>query len=243
MTEKTTTSRDALLERLSLVLVRPAYAGNVGAVARVMANFGVRRGILVAPRCDINSLEARQYATGPSAVTLATLQPVKTLRDSLVGATSVIGLTRRTGQLRKPSLTIADVASHLKAGPVTIVFGPEESGLSDEDIQSCTDILTLDVSETMPSLNLSHAVAVVLARIFEELSSEKVSDAAAPAPVSADEFLALFARLTAELGRLQRDGKISNAERMARILSQSLSRARLDETELAAWHGFISLLS
>ena len=116
--------RNALLGRLSVALVRTAYPGNVGAAARVMTNFGVRRGTLVSPRCDINSVEARQYATGPSALTLATMNTVKSLSDCSAGYSSVIALTRRTGQLRKPSVSLSEIPQKLQSGQVLLVFGP-----------------------------------------------------------------------------------------------------------------------
>lgn len=243
MSHKHQDQRAELLSRLSLALVRPAFAGNVGAVSRVMTNFGVRRGILVSPRCDINSIEARQFATGPSAVTLATMLPVKSLKDCIDGAISVVGMTRRTGHLRKPSLTISGLVSRLQQGAVIIVFGPEESGLSDDEIHQCTDILSLDVSDAMPSLNLSHAVAVVLSRVFDQAAIPLNEEPEVRAPIQADELLALFARFSEALTKLEASGKISNAERYSRILSQSLSRTQLDSTELSAWHGLIALLS
>jgi TrmH family RNA methyltransferase len=233
--------RNALLGRLSVALVRTAYPGNIGAAARVMTNFGVRRGTLVSPRCDSNSVEARQYATGPSALTLATMNTVKSLVDCSAGYSSVIALTRRTGQLRKPSVSLSEIPQKLQSGQVLLVFGPEEDGLSDAEIKQCTDVLTLDVSPMMPSLNLSHAVAVVLSHTYDRLKA--VTSEPAPASVvDATELLSLFGSLEANLKRLQSAGKLANAERLSRLLSQTLSRAQLDEHELAAWHGFLSLL-
>lgn len=241
MSDSSLKFREDALSRLTVVLARPAFAGNVGAVARVMANFGVKRGYLVAPRCDINSVEARQYATGSSAVTLATMNVVKSLRDSLISSNTVIAVTRRTGQMRKPSLSLSDVASRLASGNVTLVFGPEETGLSDDDVHACTDILTLNVSDEMQSLNLSHAVAVVLSRVFDSLSSDGVVTSSNV--ISASEFAALSERLVRELVKLQDSGRLSNGERLARILSQSLARARLDASELSSWHGLLGVLS
>ena len=253
----TDANRTNILERLTVVLSRPAYAGNVGAVARVLANFGVRRCILVAPRCDINSLEARQYATGHSSVVLATMETVKNLSDTLSEANIVIAVTRRTGQMRQPTITIHDIAGRLRAGKVTLVFGPEESGLTDEDVQLCTNILTLDVSPTMASLNLSHAVAVVLSHVFSQLSAVPTETSEAnlgrvvenlPADsnnnvILAHEFQNLCRRLQDALRHSEASGRVANADRLARILSQTLAKANLDGSELAAWHGLISVIT
>jgi len=166
MTHRSTESRIELLSRLTVVLTRPSFAGNIGATARVMASFDVRRGILVSPRCDVNSLEARQYATGSSAVTLATMATVQSLREALVGAKTAVAMTRRTGNMRQPIISFDTLSERLAQGNLCLVFGPEESGLTDDDVALCSDILTLDVSEQMKSLNLSHAVAVTLSQIY-----------------------------------------------------------------------------
>ena len=265
----TESSRTHILQRLTVVLSSPAYAGNVGAVARVMANFGVRRGILVAPRCDVNSLEARQYATGSSSIILATMNSVKNLSEALTDANTVIAFTRRTGQMRQPTIALQDIAGRLQLGKVTLVFGPEESGLTDEDVLLCSNVLTLDVSEAMPSVNLSHAVAVVLSHVFKQLSAGS-ADAAASAgttvsamdstnlttnlatnlsaessfnAILADDFHNLSRRLREALLHSEAAGRVSNAERLARILSQTLARSNLDSSELAAWHGLISAIN
>ena len=253
----TQSSHAKLLERLTVVLSRPAHAGNVGAVARVMANFGVRRGLLVAPRCDVNSLEARQYATGNSAIVLATMNSVKNLSEALRDANTVIAFTRRTGQMRQPTIALQDVVGRLLVGKVTLVFGPEESGLTDEDVLLCSNVLTLDVSAAMPSVNLSHAVAVVLSHIFKQVSALSVDTAASVAPsestdaptnssfnvILADDFHNLSRRLKEALQHSEAAGRVANAERLARILSQTLVRANLDSSEMAAWHGLISAIN
>lgn len=234
------TGREELLNRLNLVLVRPAFAGNVGAVARVMTNFGVRRGFLVAPRCDTGSVEARQFATGPSAITLATMQTVRTLKEMMTDEISVVALTRRTGQLRKPTLTVQGIVDRLQLGRVAVVFGPEESGLTDEEIRQCSDIITLPVSEAMPSLNLSHAVAIVLGRVFEECATR--SPAQSVDSATATEFLALMNHLKSKLESLEASGEMQNGARLTRILSQALARAQLNATEVTAWHALFSVI-
>ena len=97
--------REELLRNLSVVLARPAFAGNVGSVARAMSNFGVREGKVVAPRCDLNHVEARQFATGPDAVILATMTTEKNLPDAVASCATVIGLTRRASAAARASPT------------------------------------------------------------------------------------------------------------------------------------------
>ena len=144
--------------------------------------------------------------------------------------------------MRKASIGLEDIAQRLQEGRVLLVFGPEEDGLSDVDIKECTDILTLDVSPSMPSLNLSHAVAVVLSRLYFQLNGSNQTLRSAESPVDADALLALFRSFESTLKQLEICGKLINSDRLCRLLSQSISRARLDDHELAAWHGFLSAL-
>jgi tRNA/rRNA methyltransferase len=207
-----------------------------------MANFGVRHGILVAPRCDINSLEARQYATGSSAVTLATMTTVSTLREALVGATTVVAVTRRTGKMRQPSMTFMDVPRRLTEGRVCLVFGPEESGLTDDDVAHCSDILTLDVSQQMPSLNLSHAVAVTLSGVFSHLADAATASIDRSDRSDVASVQLMTERLREALHSLESKGLVSHSEHLSRILSASLRRLRPDASELDAWQSVISAI-
>jgi tRNA/rRNA methyltransferase len=234
-------SRDERLKNLSVVLVRPAFAGNVGSIARVMSNFGVTRAKLVQPRCDISSVEARQFATGPSAVILATMMQENSLKEAISGFPVVIGLTRRVGKMRKPSISLEQIGSLLGAGPVGLIFGPEESGLSDQDLEMCTNILTLDVAEQNPSLNLSHAVAVTLSGVFSSLGSQSAANEALNS-ASIDEINQLTKRFQTLIGSLNDQGLVSSPEHFAEIITRSLKRSRPDHDELQAWHGFVTAI-
>jgi tRNA/rRNA methyltransferase len=231
--------REELLRNLSVVLARPAFAGNVGSVARAMSNFGVREGKVVAPRCDLNHVEARQFATGPAAVILATMTTEKNLPDAVASCATVIGLTRRAGKFRKPTLAIDEISPCLASGKTAIVLGPEESGLTDEDLSVCTHVLTLDVSPVNPSLNLSHAVAVVLSAIYRELGK------GSPAPgrrdlVASSDYQLLSKRLRELVASLEVAGHLSHGEHFAELLARSFQRSRCDSDDMRAWHGFVS---
>jgi tRNA/rRNA methyltransferase len=242
MNQSSNPVRDELLSRLSVVLARPAFAGNIGASARVMANFGVRQGILVAPRCDINSLEARQYATGSSAVTLATLATVGSLREALVGVTTAVAVTRRTGKMRQPTVTYEAISERLAQGRVCLVFGPEESGLTDDDLTYCSDILTLDVSEQMPSMNLSHAVAVTLAGVFSHCTNPVAAGTERRDRPDVANIHGLTERLRDALIALESRGLVVHSDHLARILSANLRRSRPDASEYDAWQSVISAI-
>jgi TrmH family RNA methyltransferase len=242
MTENAYNNRHELLSRLAVVLARPAFAGNLGATARVMANFGVRRGILVSPRCDVNSLEARQYATGSSAVTLATMSRVQSLREALVGAKTAVALTRRTGKMRQPTLTFDGLSERLAQGDVCLVFGPEESGLTEDDVALCSDILTLDVADQMPSLNLSHAVAVTLSQIYSACHKTDTTSVDTTQRPDMTMIHSLTGRMLQAIQALESRGLVTHGEHLSRILSAHIRRSQLDSSELDAWQAVMSAI-
>lgn len=151
--------------RFSVVLVEPQYAGNVGHVARCMLNFGVGELILVnAPPV---SNEMRERAVHAQAVLdnarrYGSLAQVKEEFEHLVGFAARIS-TIDKAHLRM-SETLETVARRLDGmgGRVALVFGREDFGLSNEDVEQCDLLCTIPTSPHYRSMNLSHAVAVAL---------------------------------------------------------------------------------
>lgn len=153
------------LSNCRVVLVRPHYAGNLGATARVMRNFGLSDLVLVAPYCFATDLEARRMAThGLSVLDSARVVPdlgdaladcVYSFATSALTAGVVRGGTIGTAAERMPELFAA-----ASAGPVAIVFGPEPHGLSNEEIGRCHGLVHVPVDPEFSSLNLAQAVAI-----------------------------------------------------------------------------------
>ena len=149
-----------------LVLVRPKEDGNVGAVARLARNFGARRIVLVAPRARVGA-EARRRAMGGLAL-LASADRVPTFDRAVGGADVVVGTTdlslgRSSSYLRR-SVSPERLGEIVRGsvGTVAVVFGPEDNGLSREELARCDLLVHVPARREFPTLNLSHAVAVVL---------------------------------------------------------------------------------
>lgn len=152
---------------ITVVLVRPVVAGNVGAIARLMANFGSSRLVLVSPECDYLGKEASDRAKHAKHL-LAKAKVVKALKD--VRTDMKIGTTCRLGSdynLHRTPLLPHQLASVLpEKKDVAIVFGPEGPGLSNDDLLQCDLTLTIPTTKEYSSMNLSHAVGVVLYAIY-----------------------------------------------------------------------------
>jgi tRNA/rRNA methyltransferase len=162
---------------IHLVLVEPAGPLNVGSVARACANFGLNGLRLVAPRCDPLAEEARRMAVhGLPLLEQAVVFP--TLAAALADCGRVVAASGRKEGEPLPLLPPAEALSWLLEGatPGALVFGREDRGLANGELLQAGRLLQIATAPAYPSLNLSHAVAVVL----HELHGLRHRDPAAP---------------------------------------------------------------
>jgi len=152
--------------RLEVVLVRPKEDGNVGAVARVARNFGADRLVLVAPRASVGA-EARRRSMGGlpllrSAARAPSVAAAVEAADLVVGTTD-LSTGRSTAYLRR-SVSPERLGEVVRAleGTVAILFGPEDNGLSREELARCDLLVHIPARRDFPTLNLSHAAGIVL---------------------------------------------------------------------------------
>ena len=151
---------------LTVVLVEPAGPLNLGSVARLCANFGVEDLRLVAPRCDPGDLDAQRMAVHGDQV-LKRARHFPTLFDALTDCQRVVASCGRIDHgeipLQAPEQVMPWVQQGLEsAAQVALVFGRENRGLSNEELLLSQRVVRLHSSQAYPSLNLSHAVAVML---------------------------------------------------------------------------------
>ncbi len=155
------------LMRCKVVLVRTHYAGNLGSAARVMRNFGLKELVLVEPIAAAESMEAVMMATHGLDI-LKNARRVNTLSEALADCAFVLatsgeigGLTRK-GYWGTPEQKLPALLDALDRAPVAIVFGPEPSGLTVEEIASCHGMIYIPAADDYPSLNLAQSVAICL---------------------------------------------------------------------------------
>ena len=216
------------------------FAGNVGACLRVATNFGLADVRLVTPKCDWQGHEARLYAKGPAFERLKAVRVEDSLQNAIAGCSAVVGFTRRTGELRSATIALGELAGLSSRGVTALVFGREDVGLNASELAFCTHVCTFPTAPEMPSLNLSHAVAVAVSRLYEAKSGENtVAAADAAAAVSMDELQGLldhWQKLIGEVGIL----KGGKPERMMIHLRRLLARATMTKTEQGVLRAFLS---
>src|SRR5215213_10191469 len=135
-----------MLSNARVVLVRPHFAGNLGAVARVMCNFGLQQLTLVAPFADPKAEEARRLAThGEPVLEAATI--VGTLDEAVADCQVVLATSGnaegvyRMHSYGRPEELLPTVVAALPLGQCALVFGPEPSGLGNAEVARCHGLI------------------------------------------------------------------------------------------------------
>lgn len=153
---------DDLLQRIRVVLVETSHPGNIGAAARAMKTMGLTKLSLVKPQ-NYPSAEATARASGADDV-LAQAQVHDTLEEAIADCICVIGSSARSRRLEWSGLTPPESAQRLleqaARGEVALVFGRERTGLSNEELACCQQLVTIDANPAYSSLNLAAAVQV-----------------------------------------------------------------------------------
>lgn len=152
----------AALARLRVVLVETSHPGNIGAAARAMKTMGLQQLVLVRPRL-FPSAEATARASGADDL-LQAARVVDDLGAAIADCGLVFGTTARPRHLEWPVLTPRVAAAWSAAQPtradVAIVFGREQSGLSNEELALCQRAIRIPTAATFSSLNLAQAVQI-----------------------------------------------------------------------------------
>ena len=150
---------------LKIVLVEPAGTINVGSVARLCENFNINELRLVSPKCDYLAKESKKMAVRGIKI-LEEAKIYKDLNSALSDCSRIIATCGRKDHGEIPLFSNKDALRWAlesdREETIAIVFGREDRGLSNEELLKANKVISLNTSENYPSLNLSHAVAIVL---------------------------------------------------------------------------------
>jgi tRNA/rRNA methyltransferase len=182
------------LANCRVVLVRTKIAANIGATARAMRNMGLSDLVLVAPIADPGDRNARQLSTHGEEI-LNRCRIVPELGDAiadclLVAATSARSAGVFRGQTAgMPDEVMPRLVEALASGPTALVFGPEPTGLSNDEVARCHFLVHIPADPTYPALNLAQAVAICLYELRRAWlrHTEQPRDTETPAPFAEQE--------------------------------------------------------
>jgi tRNA/rRNA methyltransferase len=192
------------LQHCRVVLVRTQYPGNLGATARVMHNFGLCDLVLVDPQADIHDRNARQMSTHGEHI-LDQARVVPDLAPALADCVLVIGTSGPEGgmfrrqPLGRPDEILTHALEPLRADQsVALVFGPEPTGLSNDEVTRCHHLIHIPTADEYSSLNLAQAVAVCLYELRKQWLDSSSPAAEEPPATFAEQEL-MFAQLRTAL--------------------------------------------
>ena len=216
---------------LRIVLVRPQYSGNIGAVARAMRNFAVSDLALVNP-ATIHRAQADMMAVHARDI-LDQMHVHTSVQSAIADCGLVIGTTCRPGLYREDAVAPRVLAPHIlstaRNNRVALLFGCEDSGLSNDELRHCHRLITIPTDAAYTSLNVAQAVLLCCYEIFLTAQEDKVDPPKTLAVAERQELMydkLKHALLT--VGFLHKD----NPEHIMFAFRRMLGRAGLEERDV-----------
>jgi len=219
-----------------VVLHEPQDLVNIAHVVRAMKNFDFRDLRLVTPReYDAYRIEGIAHQTHDVVARVARFDR---LDEALADCVHVIGFTARgrtaKRNLQRPREAAAEILAQAGAGPVALLFGREDKGLPNDALDRCHRVVTIPTSPGYPSLNLAHAVVLMLYELAlargDEARPFKTPRRPGGAPATSQDLERLFGEAEAAL-RVVDFFKTRQAEGVMRTVREVIHRTPLDERE------------
>ena len=234
-----------ILSNIRIVLVETSHPGNIGATARAMKNMGLFNLALVKPKIFPSS-EATSRASGADDI-LANAQVYNSLQAALEPCELVLGASARIRHLgwsevgpKKGSELIISAA---KTANVAMVFGRENSGLTNEELELCHHLLHIPTNPAFSSLNVASAVQVLCYEIYSAVIGDQViqSPKAEDRPATSQEFEGFFEHL---LNTLEKTDflQLYKTKRLQQRIRRIFYRAELNRTEVNILRGVLTAI-
>ena len=227
---------------IRIVLVGTTHPGNIGAAARAMKNMGLSDLALVNPRHFPHD-DATARASGATDV-LEGATVVSSLSEALTDCVYVAGASARSRSINWPSMGPRDCAERMilesKQGKVAAVFGPEKSGLNNDDLDLCHTLLTIPTDPGFSSLNLAMAVQVLTyeLRVAGMVDAGPGFESEAPA-ATGEEMENFYVHLQQVLTDIEFFDP-DNPRHLMRRIRRMFIRARPDKNEVNILRGILT---
>ena len=235
-----------ILDDIRIVLVNTSHSGNIGSAARAMKTMGLSKLYLVDPACEIDS-HASALAAGATDV-LGNAVIVDSVADAIADCALTIGTSARSRTLSWPMVEPRECGEKLVGeavnGPVALVFGRENSGLTNEELQLCNYHVCIPANPEYSSLNLAMAVQTLSYEIrMAYLDREQSQYTEEPQPEyprhkELDLFFEHLNKIAVDTQFISQDqpGKVMNK------LRRLFNRARPEAQELNILRGVLSAI-
>jgi len=231
-----------MLDNIRVVLLNTSHPGNIGAVARAMKTMELGTLWLVNPK-QFPHADATARASGADDV-LAHATVCDRLDEALVDCTLVVGVSARYRSLPCPVLTPRECARLVDEaggkGRIAVLFGCEQSGLSNAELDRCHYLVQIPANPVYGSLNLAAAVQVISYEFYvRHIEAHTAVTGNDHDPVSADEMERFYVHLEETLVALEFLDP-DNPRQLMRRLRRLYNRARPDENEINILRGILT---
>ena len=233
------------LSNIYFILVRPQMGENIGSVARAIKNFNIKHLRIVNPRCAWPNQKA--LATSVGAKDILKLTKIYDSVEKSIGDLDIIfASSSRIRKVNKKIISVSNIKTKIKKGrKVGILFGPEASGLTNDEIACADYLVKIPSNEKFSSLNLSHSAIIFCFELFQHFSRKKFkyqpnykSSVAKKSEVN--KFLNFIIMGLDKKGFLQPDHK---RQSMIRNINNIFHRLNLSEQEIRILLGIFSTLN
>ncbi len=232
-----------------VVLVEPQLGENIGAAARAMANFGLRRLRLVKPRQGWPNPKAGVMAAGADSI-LEAAQLFETVEEAIADCNLVLAATARAHDQAKPVIGADEaarlMAPHIANGEtIAILFGRERNGLENDEIALADQIITLPVNPAFASLNLAQAVVIITYEWFKHIFGGALpfTTPVKSKPAAKQQLHAFFAALERELEKVEFFRPEEKRATMRINLHNIFLRMNPTEQDIQTLHGVITAIA
>jgi TrmH family RNA methyltransferase len=235
-----------LLSAVKIVLVETSHPGNIGAVARAMKNMMMDNLCLVNPKI-FPSAEATARAAGSDDI-LSKAMVFGTLKEAIADCSLVFGASARLRTISWPEITprtCAEMVLHELAGQnVAIVFGRENYGLTNQELDCCHYLLRIPCNKQYSSLNIAAAVQVICYELFVAANvnqDSKMVDPGNSPPASAGQMEQFYEHLYQALIDIEFILHPDKSKSIMRRLRRIFNRIQLDSKEVDMLRGIFRM--
>ena len=233
------------LGNIYFILVRPQMGENIGSVARAIKNFNIKHLRIVNPKCHWPNHKALATSVGAKDI-LKSTKVYNSIEKSIGDLDIIFASTSRIRRINKKIISILDLKSKVKKKrKIGILFGPEVSGLSNDEISYADYLVKIPTNKKFSSLNLSHSVIIFCFQLFQHFTNKNViynsnykSSAATKSEVN--KFLNFIIYGLDKKGFLQPKHK---RQSMIRNINNIFQRINLSEQEIRILLGIFSTLN
>ncbi len=233
------------LSNIHFILVRPQMGENIGSVARAIKNFNIKHLRIVNPRCSWPNNRALATSVGAKDI-LRSVRIFDSVEKAISDLNLVFASTSRIRKINKEIISVSNIKSKIRKGKkIGVLFGPESSGLTNDEISCSNFLVKIPNNKNFSSLNLSHSAIIFCFEIFKHFTSKKNEYKTGYKSLIAtksevNKFLNFVTKSLDKKGFLQPDHK---RQSMIRNINNIFHRINLSEQEIRILLGVFSTLN